>query len=142
MGVSMAAASCFIGLAFLIAFETFSTTIVPLVSDVHSAYGDMMNRKVEMAHTHIEITNVSRENNGTGSYDLTIEIENNGGTTISLNDCHFLLNGIIFPFNTFDTFLFPEESSELHIYHISESGSVRLKLVTKNDIETYYEYYI
>jgi archaellum component FlaF (FlaF/FlaG flagellin family) len=142
MGFSVIGASCCIGISFLIIFETFSGALIPLVTDVHTAYEDMMNYKVEKAHTNIEIINVSTQKNGTVSYDLTIRIKNTGGTTISLNDSNLLLNGIIYSFHTLNTSLFSQEESTFQIYNITESGTIRLKLVTYNDIETYYEYYI
>ena len=140
MGFSLIAASCVIGISLLIVFETFSGTIAPLVSDVHTAYEDMMNQKIEKAQTNLAIMNVSTNTNGTDSYDLTIIVKNNGDTTISMSDCNLLLNGILRSFHTSNTLLFPQEESQFQINNITEVGVVRLKLVTSNDIETYYEF--
>jgi len=36
----------------------------------------------------------------------------------------------------------PEQSAELHVYHLSGSGLIRLKIITENDITAYYEFRI
>ena len=142
MGFSLTAASCCLGIAFLIVFETITGAIIPLVSDVHTSYNDMMNQKFEKTNTLLEISNVSTNTNGTETHDLTIFIENNGGTTISMNNCNILLNGMIRSFHVSDTVLFPQEKSQFQIYNITDAGEIRLKVVTGNDIETYYKYNI
>lgn len=142
MGFSLIAASCCIGISLLIVFETFSGAIIPLVSDVHTAYNDMMNQKIEQVHTNLVIMNVSTSPNGSDSYDLTIVVQNTGETTTSINESNLLINGSIYPFYSSTIFLFPQEETQFQIYNITESGVIRLKIVTNNDIETYYEYTI
>ena len=142
MGFSVSAASCIIGISFLIAVEIFSGTVFPLVSDVHEAYEEMTDRKVERDQTDIKIVNVTTTANGTGFYDYTISVENTGSITISLAKCNLLVNGTIVSFYTTTTYLFPEQSAELHVYHLSGSGLIRLKIITENDITAYYEFRI
>lgn len=139
MGFSVSAAALIIGISFLIAFEGFTTAIVPLVSDVHQSYSEMMDKKTEASQASIDIINVSTNSNGSGYVDCAIYIKNSGSNTITLQRCSLLIDGILTVFQTNDSFLFPERFATLFVYHLPLSGLTRMKLVTEHNIATYIE---
>jgi len=139
MGFSVSAAALIIGISFLIAFEGFTTAIVPLVSDVHSSLSEMMDTKIQASQVSIDIINVTTSSNGSGYVDCEIDLMNMGSITIALDRCNLLIDGVLTVFHTNDSFLFPGRSSTLSVYHLALAGSTRMKLVTDQNIATYVE---
>jgi archaellum component FlaF (FlaF/FlaG flagellin family) len=139
MGFSVSAAALIVGISLLIAFEGFTTAIVPLVSDVHQSYSEMMDKKTEASQVSIDIIDVTTNFNGSGYVDCVIDIENTGSSTITLQRCSLLIDGVLTVFHTNDSFLFPGRSATLSVNHLPLSGLTRMKLVTEHNIATYIE---
>lgn len=138
MGFSLSASFAIIGVSFLICLEIFSGNVIPDITNIDHSREDMIQRKISQIQTDIVISNFTSTINGS-SYDVTIRCENSGSTTIDMSKCILLINGTIYSFTYTDEYLFPKKETEISLTNFTETGNQRIKIVTENMIETYYE---
>jgi|GEM_PF-1380798 len=141
MGFSLAASYTIIGISLLITLEIFSINVLPIITDVHESYQNMMQRSYQYIQTDIDIQNVTTIDNGS-NYDLTIALENTGETTITLKYCQLLINGSPIDFSYTTEYLFSDELMMLYVDNVSYTGSVRMKFISENRVSDMYTFEI
>jgi archaellum component FlaF (FlaF/FlaG flagellin family) len=138
MGFSLSASFAVIGVSILISVEILIGGLAPTIDDIDQSYDDKINRGIEKIQTDINISNVVISANSS-NYDYNITLENIGSITLETNDFIILINGNLFDFSCFDSYLFPESETNLIINNVSGNGTIRLKILTENGISDYYE---
>ena len=141
MGFSTVAATAIVGVALVMAIEIIVGTTIPTITDVHGSYDDMKDRAIEQVQTDVNITAASTSANAS-NYDLNITIENTGSVTLKTNSFDVLINGTKNKFQYSKLYLYPKNTVYFEVYNISGSETARLKIVTNNGIEEYYDYTI
>ncbi|RLF45629.1 MAG: hypothetical protein DRN09_01500 [Thermoplasmata archaeon] len=138
MGFSTIATAAILGVAILVATNTFVGSVIPALTDLNDAYKELEDRMIERAHTDVEITGVSTT---TGNpFNLSISVENNGSETLKTEKFTVLINGTIYDFTCSTSYLYPEKTAVFTIHGLTERGLKRIKVVCENGISDYAEY--
>lgn len=141
MGFSIVAAFAVVGVSLIMCIEIFTGGFFPMVTNVDFSFDDMGERALEMAHTDINITNVSTSAFGP-NYNHSITVRNTGSITLNTNDFTVLINGVLQSFLCPDSYIYPEQQTCLNVSNLPGNGDQRVKVIAKNCISDYFEYVI
>ena len=141
MGFSLIGAAAIIGIAIFMAIEILTGSLLPTITGVNDSYDELKERMIDQIHTDINITNVATVVNGS-NYDYNISIKNTGSITLKTTDFTILINGTKQPFSCSQTYLHPTNIVYFTVPNVQGSGTQRVKVVTDNGINEYYEHII
>jgi archaellum component FlaF (FlaF/FlaG flagellin family) len=141
MGFSTTAAVAIVGLSIFISLEIFTGSVIPTIDDYDASYQNMVNRKVDLLQTSINITTITVTAYGL-NYNHSITIHNIGSITLDTSKCMVLINGINQQFTSSETYLYPEKTAYFNITNLPGDGDKTAKIITDNGIEDYYTYTI
>jgi archaellum component FlaF (FlaF/FlaG flagellin family) len=141
MGFSLSASFAILGTSIIVVIEIFSATMIPDTQNIYNSFHQHYKNEFEKSQTAIEITDATVTPNGS-NYDYSINLSNIGSYTICLTDCIVLIDGLIRSFSADKIYVFPLNNSFLSVENISGTGGGRIKVVTKNDVESYYSYQV
>ena len=139
MGFSISATTAIIGVAFIMVLEVSMGTIIPVLTEVDESFNDMRQRAIDQLQTNVVINNITVQANAS-LHDLEIKIKNSGSTVIDKSFITLLINGSLSSFTCSSDYLFPESEYSLFVYGVSGSGSIKVKIITKNGISDYDTY--
>lgn len=143
MGFSTVAATAIIGVSIVMAIEIIVGTTIPAITDVHDSYEEMRNRAIEQVQTDINITNTVAVANGSENHDLTITVKNTGSISLETTNFDVIINGTKETFSCSNSYIYPQNQATFTLESLDgATGNRRLKVVTNNGIEDYYEYTI
>jgi archaellum component FlaF (FlaF/FlaG flagellin family) len=141
MGFSLVAATAIIGVALVMSIEIIIGTTIPAMTDVHESLKDMKNRAIYQIQTQINIIDVTSISNGS-NYDINITLSNTGSVTLKSEYFNILINGTNEVYTYSKPFIYPENEVYFNILNYQDTGSLRLKIVTGNGIQDYYDFII
>ncbi|MDH7517400.1 MAG: hypothetical protein QHH19_03550 [Candidatus Thermoplasmatota archaeon] len=140
MGFSLTAAAAIIGVAILISVEIIIGSIPPKFEDVNESYYNMKNRLIEQTKTSINITSVATTING-ANHNISIIVENTGSIVLNTGYFNILVNGTNKQFSCSKPYIYLKDTAYFNLTDLEgNSGTRRLKVVTKNGVSDYYEY--
>jgi len=138
MGFSLSASFAVIGVSILISVEILTGGLIPTITDIDNSYNNMVDRGVNKFQTNINITRINISTNGS-NYDYNITVRNTGSISLETGDFIILINGVLQEFSYTDVYLYPKKETYFLIRNITDSGLIRLKILTDNGISDYYE---
>ena len=141
MGFSLVGAFAIVGVSIFIAIELFTGSLLPVLAGLDDSYDDLVDRRVELTQTDINITDVSIYINGL-NYDHNVTIKNTGSVTLNTSDFTILVNGVPQQFISSDSYLYPKKETHFNVTNLPGDGNKRLKVITEKGISDYYEYII
>jgi len=139
MGFSLIAAAAILGFTLFMAAEIITSDVLPTIEGINDSYGDLRDRIRDQLQTDINITVVSRSDNG-ANYDYNISVQNTGSVTLDTEDFIILINGTRYPFTYSNRYLHPENTVYLRIIDVVGTESKRIKVISNNGIADYYTY--
>ncbi len=141
MGFSVVAAAAMLGVAIFICIEVITGSVFPTVEDVDLSYATLAERKIDIYQTNVNITSVTTTAYGL-NYNHSINITNDGSTTLDISKCMVLINGTNYQFNCTVDYLYPAKYALFNVTNLPGAGDKTAKIVTHNGIEDYYTYTI
>jgi archaellum component FlaF (FlaF/FlaG flagellin family) len=139
MGFSLIAAAAILGFTLFMAAESITSNVLPTIEGINDSYGDLRDRIRDQLQTDINITVVSRSDNGT-NYDYNISVQNTGSVTLDTEDFMILINGTGYPFTCSHRYLYPENTVYFRIVDVAGAEAKRIKVISNNGIADYYAY--
>jgi len=139
MGFSLIAAAAILGFTLFMAAEIITSDVLPTIEGINDSYGDLRDRIRDQLQTDINITIVSRSDNG-ANYDYNISVQNTGSLTLDTEDFIILINGTRYPFTYSYRYLHPENTVYFRIIDVAGTESKRIKVISNNGIADYYAY--
>jgi archaellum component FlaF (FlaF/FlaG flagellin family) len=139
MGFSLIAAAAILGLTLFMAAEIITSEVLPTIEGINDSYGDLRDRIRDQLQTDINITVVSRSDNG-ANYDYNISVKNTGSITLDTKDFMILINGTGYPFTCSHRYLHPENTVYFRIVDVVGAEAKRIKVISNNGIADYYAY--
>jgi archaellum component FlaF (FlaF/FlaG flagellin family) len=139
MGFSLIAAAAILGLTLFMAAEIITSEVLPTIEGINDSYGDLRDRIRDQLQTDINITVVSRSDNG-ANYDYNISVKNTGSVTLDTEDFMILINGTSYPFTCSHRYLHPENTVYFRIVDVVGAEAKRIKVISNNGIADYYAY--
>jgi archaellum component FlaF (FlaF/FlaG flagellin family) len=141
MGFSLSASFAIIGATVLVAIELFTGAVIPDTMDIADAFQLRLDHDIKTSQTKINISGVTVTLNGT-NYDFQINLTNTGGQPICLFECQLLIDGVVTPFNSDDSYLLPLNTTRIDLENIQSTGQGRIKIVTAKDCPAYHQYQV
>jgi len=139
MGFSLIASAAILGVTLFMAVEIVTSDLLPTIEGINDSYGDMNNRLRDQIQTDINITRVTRLENGT-NYNYNITVQNTGSVTLNTEDFMILINGTVYQSTCSHRYLYPESTVFFQVVNIAGVGATRIKVITNNGIADYYAY--
>ena len=141
MGFSFVGAFAILGVTLMIAFEIFTGSLLPAVSNVNYSLKHMKDRTDDISHTNITIDSIITTAN-VSNYDLNISVKNVGSITLKAVDFNILVNGSSKTFSFSDSYLYPENTIYFNVFNLPGEGNRKLKIISPNGVSDYIEYTI
>jgi archaellum component FlaF (FlaF/FlaG flagellin family) len=139
MGFSLIASAAILGVTLFMAAEIITSDLLPTIEGINDSYGDMKNRIRDQIQTDINITTVTRVENGT-NYDYNISVKNTGCVSLNTADFMILINGTEYKSTSSHLYLYPENTVYFQVMNAAGTGTIRIKVITNNGIADYYTY--
>lgn len=139
MGFSLIAAAAILGITLFMAVEIIASDFLPTMEDITTSYVTMKDRIQEQLLTSINITLVTRSDNGT-NYDYNISVKNSGSVTLVTDTFMILINGTECHFTCSRQYLYPENTVYFQVVNQVGGGQRPMKIITNNGIAAYYTY--
>jgi archaellum component FlaF (FlaF/FlaG flagellin family) len=137
MGFSLIASAAILGVTIFMAAEIITGDLLPTIERIDDSYGDMRDRLRDQVQTDINITAVSRSENGL-NYDYNVSVQNTGSVTLNTEDFLILMNGTNYQFTCAHTYLYPENIVYFQILNLAGDEAKRIKVITNNGIADYH----
>lgn len=139
MGFSLIASAAILGVTLFMAGEIITGDLLPTIEGINDSYGDMKDRLRDQVQTDINITMVTRSENG-ANYNYSISVQNMGSITLNTEDFLILINGTNHQFTCSHTYLYPKNTVNFQVVNVAGDTVKRMKVITNNGISDYYVY--
>ncbi|KAA0015339.1 MAG: hypothetical protein FE037_02275 [Thermoplasmata archaeon] len=138
MGFSTSAAFAILGVCVFVCLDILSSSFLPSLSELNTAYRCMERRMVERLNTDIDVINISKTSGTT--YNISIKVKNTGSTELDVGDFTIIVNGAIESYSADREYLYPLDIVNITVTNLTYTGTIRVKVVTGNGIEDYGSY--
>ncbi|KAA0008638.1 MAG: hypothetical protein DRN19_04020 [Thermoplasmata archaeon] len=138
MGFSTSAAFAILGVCVFVCLDILSSSFLPSLSELNTAYRCMERRMVERLNTDIDVINISKTSGTT--YNISIKVKNTGSTELDVGDFTIIVNGVIESYSADREYLYPLDIVNITVTNLTYTGTIRVKVVTGNGIEDYGSY--
>ena len=138
MGFSTSAAFAILGVCVFVCLDILSSSFLPSLSELNTAYRCMERRMVERLNTDIDVINISKTSGTT--YNISIKVKNTGSTELDVGDFTIIVNGAIEGYSADREYLYPLDIVNITVTNLTYTGTIRVKVVTGNGIEDYGSY--
>jgi len=138
VGFSTSAAFAILGVCVFVCLDILSSSFLPSLSELNTAYRCMERRMVERLNTDIDVINISKTSGTT--YNISIKVKNTGSTELDVGDFTIIVNGAIESYSADREYLYPLDIVNITVTNLTYTGTIRVKVVTGNGIEDYGSY--